>query len=203
MISEENTNSPWHFNAQGWLELAPEITHRPSDNFDVRPEGVSPDLLVIHNISLPPGEFGTGCAADLFCNTLDFTAHPWFANIEGLRVSAHFLIDRQGHVTQFVSCNDRAWHAGVSQFQERQACNDFSIGIELEGTDELPYTDIQYLQLGRLAQALRRHYPLSSVQGHCHIAPNRKTDPGQAFDWDRFGLEAQWPPDRRPPKLTA
>jgi len=190
-------------NPLGWLEPAADVTFAPSPNFDARPLGCPPELLVIHNISLPPGQFGTGCPAALFTNRLDFDSHPWFSNIRGLRVSAHFLIERTGRIIQFVSCNDRAWHAGISSFQGRTACNDFSIGIELEGTDTLPYTDKQYERLASLAALLRRHYPLGAVMGHCHIAPERKTDPGTSFDWDRFGIMAGWPDHQRPPVLTA
>lgn len=194
---------PLRLDAEGWLQPATDVIRRPSPNYDKRPKGMQPDLLVLHNISLPPGEFGTGCPAALFCNELDFDAHPWFDNIRGLRVSAHFLIERDGCITQFVSGDDRAWHAGVSWFRGRQACNDFSIGIELEGTDDHPYTETQYRQLGRLARALREHYALISVQGHSHIAPERKTDPGPSFDWDRFGEVADWPRKARPPLLTS
>ncbi len=187
----------------GWLKPSNTVEHARSCNFDQRREGCEPDLLVIHNISLPPGEFGTGCPAALFQNSLDIDAHPWFENVRGLRVSAHFLIERTGQITQFVSCHDRAWHAGVSQFQGRSACNDFSIGIELEGTDTVAYTDIQYVRLAELACELKKHYPLTAVMGHCHIAPQRKTDPGPLFDWDRFGDLSQWPAHSRPPHLTA
>lgn len=175
----------------GWLIL-PGIKHRPSPNFDARPEGIDISLLVIHNISLPPGEFDTDCPARLFTNELDFDEHPWFEQIRGLQVSSHFLIEREGTVTQFVSCNDRAWHAGVSMFNQRSACNNFSIGIELEGTDDLPYTDAQYEQLGKLTAILKTQYPLTAVRGHCHIAPARKTDPGRAFDWDRYAELGGW-----------
>ena len=183
--------------ANGWLNL-PDIRHKPSPNTDARPAQTPIDLLVIHNISLPPGEFGTGYAAKLFTNELDFDAHPWFDQIRGRKVSAHFLIERDGQITQFVSCNDRAWHAGQSGFQTRSACNDFSIGIELEGTDDLPYTDAQYQQLGDLTLALKRQYPLAHVRGHCHIAPTRKTDPGPAFDWARYAKSGNWRLDQLP-----
>ncbi len=175
----------------GWVEL-PGIKYRPSPNFDARPKGTDISLLVIHNISLPPGEFGTDCPAKLFVNELDFDAHPWFEQIRGLKVSSHFLIERDGTVTQFVSCNDRAWHAGVSCFNERTACNDFSIGVELEGTDDLPYTETQYERLGELTTTLQTHYRLTAARGHCHIAPGRKTDPGQAFDWSRYAKLGNW-----------
>ena len=181
-----------HFN--GWINL-PGTKHRTSPNHDMRPSAShSSDvsLLVIHNISLPPGQFGTDHPARLFLNELDFDAHPWFDQIRGLKVSSHFLIERDGTLTQFVSCNDRAWHAGVSAFEGRNACNDFSIGIELEGTDDLPYTDHQYQKLGELTNKLKAHYPLKHVRGHCHIAPHRKTDPGPAFDWLRYASLGNW-----------
>ena len=148
---------------------------------------------MIHNISLPPGKFGGGYVQQLFTGQIDLTEHPWFENLKGLRVSAHFLIERDGHITQFVSCFDRAWHAGESQFETRTRCNDFSIGIELEGTDDEPYTDPQYTSLALLTGALRKAFPLKAVRGHCHIAPIRKTDPGASFDWSRYAYEAHWP----------
>jgi AmpD protein len=142
---------------------------------------------------LPPGQFGTPYVADLFLNQLDLQADPWFKeNLRGLTVSAHFFIDRDGHVTQFVSCDARAWHAGVSQHAGREQCNDFSIGIELEGTDSLAYTAAQYTALAALTACLRARYPLTAVRGHCDIAPGRKTDPGPAFDWTRYGQLADW-----------
>ncbi|WP_421682361.1 1,6-anhydro-N-acetylmuramyl-L-alanine amidase AmpD [Stutzerimonas urumqiensis] len=164
------------------------VTHCPSPNFNARPDGEI-SLLVIHNISLPPGQFGTGKVNELFLNRLDPAEHPYFAQIAGLTVSAHFLIERDGHVVQFVSCLDRAWHAGASTFCGREGCNDFSIGIELEGTDEQPFTAVQYDRLITLARALRQAYPAISadrVCGHSDIAPGRKTDPGPAFDWSRL-----------------
>jgi len=171
---------------RGWLQG---VEHKPSANADQRPAGEQPSLLVIHNISLPPGCFGGGEIADFFTNCLDFEAHPFFREIEGLRVSAHLLIDRDGGVTQFVSFLDRAWHAGVSSFEGRERCNDFSIGIELEGTDTLPYSDIQYRVLARVTRALMRAYPAivpPRICGHSDIAPGRKTDPGEAFDWGYY-----------------
>ena len=184
----------------GWIRTG-EVVHRPSPNFNARRGDTPIDLLVIHNISLPPGEFGTGYASALFLNELDLSADPWFSNLVGLTVSAHFLIERDGTITQFVSCHDRAWHAGVSSFQGRDACNDFSIGVELEGTDNLPYTEAQYAALGRLTKTLRQHYPLAHVRGHCHIAPVRKTDPGQSFDWPRYAKLGNWSADQLPEPL--
>ncbi len=157
-----------------------------SPNHDRRPPGERLDLLVIHNISLPPGVFEGDAIIRLFTNTLDTTAHPYFAQLEGLRVSAHFLIRRNGEIIQFVPCGMRAWHAGVSNWQGRERCNDFSIGIELEGDDHGPFTDAQYAALARLTRRLRRAYPISSIAGHSEIAPGRKTDPGPHFDWPRY-----------------
>ncbi|HUH41182.1 MAG TPA: 1,6-anhydro-N-acetylmuramyl-L-alanine amidase AmpD [Castellaniella sp.] len=170
----------------GWLQPAPGIQHRPSPNHDDRPDGLAIDLLVIHNISLPPGVFIGDAIIDFFQNRLDHDAHPWFDNIRDLRVSAHFLIRRDGQIVQFVATTQRAWHAGVSSFQGRERCNDFSIGIELEGTDVIPYTQVQYERLNLLAAAIRARHPVCWVQGHEHIAPGRKTDPGPAFDWTRL-----------------
>lgn len=161
----------------------------PSPNYNERPVGEQVSLLVIHNISLPPGQFGTGKVQPFFQNTLDCSEHPFFQEIASLRVSAHFLIERTGAVTQFVSCDDRAWHAGVSCFAGREGCNDFSIGIELEGTDTEPYTQAQYHVLEQLTCDVLRHYPAITpdrICGHSDIAPGRKTDPGPAFDWDRY-----------------
>jgi AmpD protein len=169
----------------GWCGSA---QHCPSPNFNARPAG-EVSLLVIHNISLPPGQFGTGQVKALFRNQLDPQAHPYFAGIAHLQVSAHFLIERDGTLIQFVSCNDRAWHAGVSCFAGREQCNDFSLGIELEGTDELPYSDAQYATLRDLTRELLRVYPdltPERIRGHNDIAPGRKTDPGPAFDWARY-----------------
>jgi AmpD protein len=168
--------------AAGYATTARQIR---SPNRDARPPGVSIDLIVVHGISLPPGEFGGDAIAQLFTNTLDSRAHPYFESIAGLRVSSHFQIRRDGELVQFVSCNERAWHAGASSWKARDRCNDFSIGIELEGTDERPYTSNQYRMLSRLIAALRARYPIRDVAGHSDIAPGRKTDPGPAFDWRR------------------
>jgi len=179
--------------ASGWLAPSVEVALRPSPNFNERPSGVAVSLLVVHNITLPPGQFGTPYIADLFLNQLDLSADPWFVNVEDLKVSAHFVIDRLGHITQFVSCDDRAWHAGASSFEGREQCNDFSIGVELEGTDDVAFEDVQYERLAALTQCLRARYPLTDATGHSDIAPGRKTDPGPCFDWSRFRLLAQWP----------
>lgn len=156
----------------------------PSPNCDDRPPGAI-ELLVIHNISLPPGEFGGDGVQRLFTNTLDAFAHPYYQTIAGLKVSAHFFVRRDGQIIQFVSCLKRAWHAGESRWQGRSRCNDFSIGIELEGTDTVPFTGLQYDALGHLAMALRKAYPIRGIAGHSDIAPQRKTDPGPCFDWVR------------------
>ena len=161
----------------------------PSPNFNERPVNVEIDLLVIHNISLPPGKFGGDHVDALFCNTLDCDADPYFDILRELRVSAHFFINRAGNVTQYVSLNDRAWHAGASQWNGRDDCNNFSIGIELEGEDTVPYADAQYTSLTGLTQILMQCYPAITperIVGHNDIAPGRKTDPGEAFDWLRF-----------------
>lgn len=174
--------------ASGWCQGV----HRcPSPNFNERPDGEI-SLLVIHNISLPPGQFATGKVQAFFQNRLDVTEHPYFEGIKALRVSAHFLIERDGQITQFVSCLDRAWHAGISSFEGREACNDFSLGIELEGTDDQPFTDAQYQALIALIRQLQQHYPQITPQriyGHSDVAPGRKTDPGPCFDWARFRRE--------------
>jgi len=159
-----------------------------SPNFNQRPNN-EVSLLVIHNISLPPGQFGTGCITDFFCNQLDTKIHPFFSEIEGVRVSSHLVIERTGRVIQFVPFDKRAWHAGESSFDGRNNCNDFSIGIELEGTDDTPFTDQQYRALIDITYRLMLAYPLitpNRITGHQHIAPERKTDPGPLFDWQLF-----------------
>lgn len=160
-----------------------------SPNYNERPTGAVPELLVIHGISLPPGQFGGAHIEQLFENRLDPAEHPYFSTIFELRVSSHLLIRRDGEVIQFVGFDKRAWHAGLSDYQGRQNCNDFSIGIELEGTDDIPYEAVQYHSLAQAIKALLEAYPSLSVQhivGHSDIAPGRKTDPGPAFDWDRL-----------------
>jgi len=177
----------WQVDREGWLAAA---LRCPSPNADARPEGEQIDLLVLHNISLPPGEFGGAHVQRLFCNQLVEESHPYLASIAALRVSAHFLIERDGSLTQFVSCDARAWHAGASSFRGRSRCNDFSVGIELEGTDFTPFSDAQYQTLGRLVPALARRYPLRAARGHSEIASERKTDPGPLFDWSRVAALA-------------
>lgn len=161
----------------------------PSPNHDARPEGAAIDMLVIHGISLPPGKFGGQYIDELFTNALKAEAHPYFVEIAGLTVSTHVMINRAGKITQYVPFQRRAWHAGKSEFRGRAGCNDFSIGIELEGCDDQPYTDSQYNTLAGLTRLLCRQWPAITrerIVGHCHIAPDRKTDPGPAFDWQRY-----------------
>src|SRR5665213_974073 len=169
--------------AKGFVSHARQIA---SPNCDARPQGEAITLIVVHNISLPPGVFGGDAVERLFTNTLDPAADPSFAAVAGLRVSAHFLIRRDGALIQFVPCEARAWHAGVSQWQGRERCNDYSIGIELEGTDSQPFEPAQYTMLAKLVRLLRRRYPITGIAGHSDIAPGRKTDPGPAFDWARL-----------------
>ena len=194
MATAMRIDAPRSVDAEGWLLGVERV---PSPNCDPRPADEI-DLLVIHNISLPPGEFGGDGVRSLFTNMLDPDAHPYYQKIAGLKVSAHFFVRRDGHVIQFVSCLDRAWHAGVSCWQGRERCNDFSIGVELEGSDELPFTDAQYLALGGLTRALRAAYPIRGIAGHSDIAPQRKTDPGPCFDWMHYlaGLPARQSPIR-------
>ncbi|MDD5250461.1 MAG: 1,6-anhydro-N-acetylmuramyl-L-alanine amidase AmpD [Rhodocyclaceae bacterium] len=157
-----------------------------SPNCDERPPGAEVSLAVVHAISLPPRQFGGNAVERFFTNRLDADEHPYFETIRGLRVSAHFYVRRDGGVIQFVPCAKRAWHAGVSSWRGRERCNDFSIGIELEGCDELPFEAAQYQSLAQLLGALARGYPLRDVAGHADIAPGRKTDPGPCFDWPRL-----------------
>jgi len=169
--------------AEGRASIATQIV---SPNCDERPDDTAISLIVVHGISLPPGEFGGDGIERLFTNRLDPAAHPYYATVAPLRVSSHFLIRRDGGLLQFVPCRLRAWHAGASAWRGRAGCNDFSIGIELEGADSLPYTERQYRMLARLSRALMKRYPIADVAGHSDVAPGRKTDPGPAFDWARF-----------------
>lgn len=156
-----------------------------SSNHDERPSGSLIELVVIHNISLPPGEFGGEGVIELFTNRLDPAAHPYYREIHQLKVSSHFFIRRDGELIQFVPCGKRAWHAGVSQWQGRERCNDFSIGIELEGDDQTSFEDAQYATLNALLAVLKQVYPITGITGHSDIAPGRKTDPGPCFDWHK------------------
>ena len=169
--------------------LLPGAAQQPSPNQDERPPDCNVDLLVIHNISLPPGEFGGPWIDHLFLNRLDPSIHPFFQEIHPIKVSSHLLIRRDGRLIQFVPLNKRAWHAGKSSFRGRERCNDFSIGIELEGTDELPYTDAQYTILNEVTQEILFRFPditPDRIVGHADISPGRKTDPGPSFDWQRY-----------------
>jgi AmpD protein len=161
-----------------------------SPNFDARPNGAAIDLLVIHNISLPPRNFGGAGVVELFTNTLNPDEHLFYSTIADLRVSAHLFIRRNGSAIQFVGCGERAWHAGVSSWNGRERCNDFSIGIELEGTDEMPFTYAQYSKLIGVSHLLQRAYGIRHVAGHSDIAPGRKSDPGPYFDWRLFGASS-------------
>jgi len=172
-----------------WLDVAGVCNGArfvPSPHHDQRPEGEAISLLVIHNISLPPGEFGGPHIDDLFLGRLDPEAHPYFQEIAGLRVSSHFLIRRDGELVQYVPCELRAWHAGQSQWKGRERCNDFSIGIELEGADDVPFSEPQYATLASLTKAIFDKYGVLDIAGHSDIAPDRKTDPGPFFDWQRY-----------------
>ena len=174
---------PEQFDADGW---APRARRVPSPNHDRRPDAAVVDLLVIHHISLPAGRFSGDAIEQLFTNRLDSASHPGFESLAGLRVSAHFLIRRRGELIQFVSGDDRAWHAGQSCFQGRERCNDFSVGIELEGSDDTAFSDAQYESLNGLARVLYSRYPIKASVGHSDIAPGRKTDPGPNFSWPRY-----------------
>lgn len=174
---------PLRVNDQGVVEG---VRYIPSPNCDDRPSDCHVSLLVVHNISLPPGEFGGDGVIDFFTNRLDADIHPYYQTIKDLRVSAHFFIRRGGEIIQFVPCGKRAWHAGESMWRGRGRCNDFSIGVELEGTDTLPFTEFQYASVIELARALKTRYPLPDIAGHSDIAPGRKADPGPCFDWARL-----------------
>ncbi|MGB7181299.1 MAG: 1,6-anhydro-N-acetylmuramyl-L-alanine amidase AmpD [Burkholderiaceae bacterium] len=183
MAGKTDSSAVWDNRAPGWLRRARRVD---SPNFDSRPAGALVDLLVIHHISLPPGYFSGDAIENLFCNTLDCSSDPAYAALDGLRVSSHFLVTRHGGVRQFVDIYERAWHAGVSSFQGRSACNDFSVGVELQGDSKRPFTPAQYRSLGLLTAALRQVLPLRFVAGHSDIAPGRKFDPGPRFDWGKF-----------------
>ncbi len=166
--------------------LIPGIRLIASPNCDERPPGCAIELVVIHNISLPPGEFGGPGIVELFTGKLNPDAHPYYRELAELRVSAHFVIRRSGEIIQFVACGSRAWHAGVSSWRGKSHCNDFSLGVELEGADEIPFEDRQYTQLAALTRALQAQYPITAIAGHSDVAPGRKTDPGPCFDWVRY-----------------
>lgn len=186
--------------AAGWWSAA---TRRDSPNFGPRPAGTAVSLAVIHSISLPPGEYGGDAIERLFTNTLDWEAHPYYAQIRGIEVSSHFLIRRGGEVLQFVSCDERAWHAGASSWRGRTNCNDHSVGIELEGLEGLGFESSQYAALSILLNALAALYPIDGVAGHEHIAPGRKLDPGPGFDWRRLMAVLAWPDRYFPESVTS
>lgn len=186
-----------NWQADGWLEG---VEWLPSPNFGERPAG-DVSLIVVHNISLPPEEFGGDWVEKFFLNQLDAAVHPYFSTISGVQVSAHFYVRRDGRVIQFVGCDQRAWHAGSSQWCERDNCNDFSLGIELEGSDFQAFTAAQYADLWALIDALRQRYPIAAIAGHSDIAPGRKTDPGPFFDW--AAVATRYPGLDLPPEVAA
>ena len=174
----------------GWYRFARKMA---SPNFGPRPENANVDLVVIHAISLPPGQFGGDAVGQLFMNQLDWEAHPYFKTIEGLTVSSHFYIRRDGALWQFVSADDRAWHAGASHYRGRDNCNDDAVGVELEGAQDVPFEAAQYETLSSLIAALPARYPIAHIAGHEHIAPGRKWDPGRGFDWAQLQQSLAWP----------
>lgn len=186
------TSPLWH---QGWH---PQARCLASPNFGLRPDGVLIDLIVVHSISLPPGQYGGDAVQRLFTNQLDWDEHPYFQGIRGLEVSSHFYIQRNGSLWQFVSCNHRAWHAGASQYRGKSNCNDDSVGIELEGLEGGRFEDAQYQCLAELCHQLKQHYPIAHVAGHEHIAPGRKLDPGPGFEWPRLQKQLDFPPQAFP-----
>jgi N-acetyl-anhydromuramoyl-L-alanine amidase len=179
----------------GWYGFARKLA---SPNFGPRPPGAVIDLVVVHSISLPPAQYGGDEVQRLFSNTLDWNAHPYFKTLEGLAVSAHFYIRRTGDLWQFVSCDQRAWHAGASHYRGRGECNDDSIGIELEGLEDGPFEPAQYEALSGLCAVIAQQYPIEHIAGHEHIAPGRKSDPGAGFDWSALRRSLAWPPQRFP-----
>lgn len=183
----------------GWYRFARRLD---SPNFGPRPPGAVVDLVVVHSISLPPGRFGGEDVQALFTNRLDWDAHPYFKSIEGMQVSAHFYVRRGGELWQFVSCDDRAWHAGASCWRGRDNCNDDSVGVELEGIEGGPFEPVQYETLAGLCAALAQHYPIRHVAGHEHIAPGRKHDPGAGFDWPRLRASLAWDASAFPPAVS-
>lgn len=180
MSNSELKTYPLKLNAAGYVETATQIA---SPNFDTRPDNCKIDLIVIHNISLPPNKYGGAGVVQLFTNQLNPNEHPYYAEIYTRKVSSHFFIRRDGELMQFVSCLQRAWHAGVSSWNNRERCNDFSVGIELEGSDYEAFAAAQYKTLRKLITCLKNNYPIQHVVGHSDIAPGRKTDPGPYFDW--------------------
>ena len=184
----------------GWYRFARPL---PSPNFGPRPAGAQIDLIVLHSISLPPGRYGGDEVQQLFTNQLDWDAHPYFGSIRGLEVSAHFYVRRNGELWQFVSCDDRAWHAGPSSWRGRTNCNDDSIGIELEGLEGDRFELAQYETLASLCSALAQRYAIAFIAGHEHIAPGRKADPGSGFDWALLQQQLAWAPAMFPDTTVA
>jgi AmpD protein len=183
---------------EGWHAQARVLA---SPNFNARPPGMPVTLIVLHSISLPPGCFGGEEVERLFTNRLDFSAHPYFEQLRGVRVSSHFFIRRDGELVQFVACEDRAWHAGTSVWRGRSNCNDFSLGIEMEGLEGGLFQAAQYQSLIGLLPTLAQQYPIDSVAGHEHVAPGRKADPGPGFDWARLRAGVGWPAHCFPPSM--
>ena len=192
MPADAMARSTWD---SGWLQG---VRREPSPNFGPRPPGAEVDLIVVHSISLPPGEFGNGAVQRLFTNRLDWDAHPYYQSIRDLEVSAHFFIARDGTPWQFVDCDQRAWHAGASRYRGRERCNDDSIGIELEGLEGQTFEAAQYATLAHLCEHLAERYPIAHIAGHEHIAPGRKHDPGPGFAWRRLQQALAWPSSRFP-----
>jgi len=180
---KKSTDNQFTINKEGFAIGASQIA---SPNFDARPSGCAIEMMVIHNISLPPNNYGGSGIIELFTNSLNPKEHPYYAEIYTSKVSSHFLIRRDGELIQFVSCLQRAWHAGVSTWQGRERCNDFSVGVELEGSDFDAFEQVQYTTLNTLLKSLKRIYPIQHVVGHSDIAPGRKTDPGPYFDWQKI-----------------
>ena len=185
-VPETEASALWR---RGWYRFARVL---PSPNFGARPPDACIDLIVVHSISLPPGQYGGSEVQQLFTNALDWAAHPYFTQIKGLEVSSHFYIQRNGELWQFVSCDDRAWHAGVSHYRGRDRCNDDSVGIELEGLEGETFEPPQYETLAGLCAALAQRYPIGHIAGHEHIAQGRKQDPGSGFDWPQLQRTLGW-----------
>lgn len=195
-MNQSEPTEPTSLWVDGWYQFSARLA---SPNHGARPEGARPDLIVLHSISLPPGQYGGDDVQRLFTNQLDWDRHPYFKSIRGMEVSSHFYIRRKGELQQFVSAHDRAWHAGVSSYRGRDHCNDYSIGIELEGAEGDYFEDNQYETLAALCAAILQRYPITDIAGHEHVAPGRKTDPGTGFDWPLLqrilGLPPQYFPD--------
>ena len=194
-MKQANTPGPEPLWVDGWYQFS---GHVASPNFGPRPPGSKPELIVVHAISLPPGRYGGNEVEQLFTNQLDWDQHPYFETIRGMTVSSHFYIRRQGELQQFVSVDDRAWHAGVSSYRGRSNCNDYAIGIELEGAEGGPFEDAQYETLAVLCAAILQRYRVADLAGHEHVAPGRKTDPGTGFDWHRLQRSLGLPQERFP-----